>query len=138
MLHETTVGAWRTADDGSCMSPGPAHDDTRVLLADRVGPGRAALATLVSHIPRVTLVGEIGDGQELAATMLATRPDVVVVDDRLLPSAPDSGARMIVVGADDDPGFADRARRRGAIAWIPKDRADSLLPLMLRDAAPLR
>jgi hypothetical protein len=59
----------------------------------------------------------------------------VVVDDRLLSGALEPDARMIVVGADDDPGFADRAARRGAIAWIPKDRADSLLPLLLPDAA---
>ena len=41
---------------------------------------------------------------------------------------------MIVVGADDDPGYAARAERFGAIAWIPKERADSLLPPLLSDA----
>ena len=42
-------------------------------------------------------------------------PDVIVVDDRLLQSgsalAVMTGAQLIVVGVDDDPGFATRARR---------------------------
>ena len=111
------------------------HRHTRVLLADRTGFGRVALATLISTLPRVTLIGEAGSSAELAERLLADRPDVVVVDDRLLPENSNLGTRMIVVGADDDPGFADRAERHGAVAWIAKDRADSLLPLLLADAA---
>jgi hypothetical protein len=51
----------------------------------------------------------------------------------LLASAADGGMQMIVVGADDNPGYAARAERLGAIAWIPKERADSLLPVLLFD-----
>ena len=108
---------------------------TRVLLADRVGFGRVALATLIAAIPRVTLIGEAGDSAELAEMLLLDSPDVVIVDDRLLPASLDPGMPVIVVGADDDPGFADRAERHGALAWIPKERADSLLPSLLEDAA---
>jgi hypothetical protein len=37
-----------------------------------------------------------------------------------------------VIGVDDDPAFPARARRIGAEAWVPKDRADTLLPTVLR------
>jgi len=53
-----------------------------------------------------------GDARELGATMLAMGPNVVVDDDRFPPNAPAGGAPMIVVGADDDPGFRDRAEWR--------------------------
>ena len=38
-----------------------------------------------------------------------------------------TGARLIVVGVDDDPGFATRARRLGA-DWVAKERAAAVLP----------
>jgi DNA-binding NarL/FixJ family response regulator len=110
----------------------PPH--TRVLLVDRSGMSRAALATLLSEIPGVALIGELGEPELIDAVVRETGPDVVVVDDRLLHGAGDHLARMIVVGADDDPGYAARAERYGAIAWIPKERADSLLPPLLSDA----
>jgi DNA-binding NarL/FixJ family response regulator len=109
-------------------------DPTRVLLVDRAGLSRAALATLLSGIPGVVLVGEVGEPDDVDAVVRQTSPDLVIVDDRLLPDAGDHAARMIVVGADDDPGYAARAERYGAIAWIPKERADSLLPPLLSGA----
>jgi DNA-binding NarL/FixJ family response regulator len=39
--------------------------------------------------------------------------------------------RVLVVGVDDDPAFAARARDLGADAWIAKDRADDELPALL-------
>ena len=107
---------------------------TRVLLVDRSGLSRAALATLLAGIPGVALVGEVGEPDRVDAVFRETSPDVVVVDDRLLHGAGDPRTRMIVVGADDDPGYAARAECFGAIAWIPKERADSLLPPLLSDA----
>jgi DNA-binding NarL/FixJ family response regulator len=114
-----------------------AHGDTRVVLADLAGPGRDALATLLAGIPGVALIAEVGEPEALHSTIRATHPDVLVVDDRLLMSAADGATRMIVVGADDDPGFAARAGRLGALAWIPKERADSLLPVLLLDPTGL-
>jgi DNA-binding NarL/FixJ family response regulator len=107
--------------------------ETRVVLADLAGPGRDALATLLAEIPGVALVGEVGEPEALRSTISDARPDLLVVDDRLVADAAHTATRMIVVGADDDPGFAARAGRLGAIAWIPKDRADSLLPVLLFD-----
>jgi DNA-binding NarL/FixJ family response regulator len=104
-----------------------------VLLADRRGTGRAALAALLSEIPGVVLVGEVDETEALDAAVRDTQPDLILVDDRLLDGTVDGVERMIVVGVDDDPGFAQRARRLGASAWIPKERADALLPLLLSD-----
>ena len=112
----------------------PEVPPTRVLLVDRAGASRSALATLLSGLPGVALVGEVGEPQDFDSVVRQTCPDLVVVDDRLLPDAGDHGARTIVVGADDDPGYAERAERFGAIAWVPKEHADSLLPPLLSDA----
>jgi DNA-binding NarL/FixJ family response regulator len=111
------------------ISPPP----TRVLLADRRGNGRRALAGLLRSIAGVLLVGEPGDGDELRAALIETRPDVLIVDDRLVgaPAWPGAGTRVIVIGADDDPGFAARAARLGAEAWVAKDRAAEILPQLL-------
>lgn len=107
------------------------HDCTRVVLADLPGPGRTALAALIAHTPGAVLVGEVDDAEALAASVHENDAEVVVVDDRLLAGTEPGRTRMIVVGADDNPGFAIRAERLGALAWIPKERADSLLPLLL-------
>jgi DNA-binding NarL/FixJ family response regulator len=112
-----------------------AHGCKRVVLADLVGPGRAALASLLAGIPGVALVGEVGEPEALQSAIWETDPDVLVVDDRLLAGAPDGAPQMIVMGADDDPGFAARAERLGALAWIPKESADAFLPALL--AGPL-
>jgi two-component system, NarL family, invasion response regulator UvrY len=113
----------------------------KVLLADRAGFGRTALATILADTPGVTIVATVADPHLVEATVEETRPDVVVVDDRLLGderwTGRDGDARVIVVGVDDDPGFAARALRIGAEAWVPKDGAGTLLPLLLIPLEPL-
>jgi DNA-binding NarL/FixJ family response regulator len=108
---------------------------TRALLADRPGFARSALARLVAALPGVELLGEVGDPGELAAAMSETQPDVVIVDDRLVEQVCEGEGGvpfpLIVVGVDDDPGFAARAQRAGAIAWVAKDQADTALPALL-------
>lgn len=103
----------------------------KVLIADLPGPGRSALVGVIAGLPGVVVVGEAGDAESLDALVRETRPDLLIVDDRLLEVAPDAGAPLIAVGADDDPGFAARALRLGALGWIPKDLADALLPPLL-------
>jgi DNA-binding NarL/FixJ family response regulator len=46
-------------------------------------------------------------------------------------TADDLRARLVVVGVDDDPAYLARARRIGAEAWVPKELADRLLPVLL-------
>jgi hypothetical protein len=69
------------------------------------------------------------------------QPDVLVVDDRLLAETLARNGRrdveVIAIGVDDDPGFAARAQRSGAVAWVPKDRADAELPALLSAPAPV-
>jgi DNA-binding NarL/FixJ family response regulator len=113
--------------------------ETRVLLADRPGPARTALARLVAETPGVALVANVARFEDIEPAVQAWRPDVVVVDDRLLRESRwtrgQHGVRLLVVGIDDDPGFLARARRIGAEGWIPKERADTLLPLSLAPVA---
>lgn len=112
----------------------------RVLLADREGAGRSALASLLHSIAGVELVGEVASRDDLGLAVRRLRPDVVVIDDRLLNAVDHaltgsgpiaSKPRVIVVGVIDDPAFAARARRLGADAWIAKDRAADDLPAVL-------
>jgi DNA-binding NarL/FixJ family response regulator len=116
--------------------------DTTVALADKPGIARAALATLISETEGLALVAEAATLDQLRAAVRDARPDVVVVDDRLLRdaalAAADLGARLVMTGVDDDPAYPARARRIGAEAWVPKDRADLLLPGILLRAEPVK
>jgi len=92
---------------------------------------RTALATALRETPGVELVAVTEDGRALREPLVQLRPHVLVIDDRLLGRNRrlplDVGARAIVIGVDDDPGYAARARRAGAVAWVPKDRIDLLV-----------
>jgi DNA-binding NarL/FixJ family response regulator len=111
----------------------------RVVLADVAGRPRRALAGLLAGLERVLLVAEVADRDELGAALRDTRPDVLLIDDRLLRDdnhvlagvGPHAGVRVIVLGVDDDPAFSARARRLGAETWIAKDRAGDELPALL-------
>ena len=110
----------------------------RVLFADVSGAGRRAVAALLRSMPGILLVAEAGTLEELASERRANAHDVIVIDDRLL-GGPGLGPRdadvpVIVIGLDDDPSYARRARRLGATAWIAKERADELLPEALERA----
>ncbi len=105
----------------------------RVLLADREGSARRALAGLLRELDGVVLAGEVGAREDLADALRRTHADALVIDDRLLGGLGphNAGLRVLVLGVDDDPAFAARARRLGADAWIVKDRADEQLPALL-------
>jgi two-component system LytT family response regulator len=109
-----------------------------VLLADKPGFGRTALADALAATPGVELVATIDDGPALRDALARFRPDVLVIDDRLvghgLRLPPAARPRVIVIGVDDDPGYAARASRSGAVAWVPKDRVDLLLGAILESA----
>jgi DNA-binding NarL/FixJ family response regulator len=122
------------------MSAHPQHPPgtQRVLIVDRPGPGRRALAAMLAGLSRTAVVGAEDAGPGLVHEVERLRPDVVVIDDRALAqwTWPPAGprARMIVVGADDDPGYAARAARAGADAWVPKECSAELLAAALRRA----
>jgi DNA-binding NarL/FixJ family response regulator len=106
-----------------------------VLLADLPGGGHRALASLIAGTSGVELARDIYDPRRLRTAIDEARPDVVVIDDRLLGqlegASDERDFRLVVVGLDDDPGFMARARRVGAQAWILKECADALLPILL-------
>jgi DNA-binding NarL/FixJ family response regulator len=133
-MRDLTDAAGARLDDSIHMSSEAEPKPTRVLLLDRPGFGRRALAVLLEALPGVSLVAEAGDAAELEAA-LRTQPDVVIVDDRLLEQARAVQGGLpfplIVMGVDDDPGFAARAQRAGAMAWVAKDQADATLPGLL-------
>jgi DNA-binding NarL/FixJ family response regulator len=112
--------------------PGGAHP-LHVLLADPNRRARRAVAAVLGDIDGVVVVGEVDSGADIADAIRRQHVDMLVIDDGLLPqdgrapaaAAPvPSGMRLIVLGVDDNPTFAARARRLGAEAWIAKDAAD--------------
>ena len=108
--------------------------DTRVLLADEPGVSRSALARVLAATPGVELVRVMAGGRALHDAVTRLRPDVLVIDDRLLRHSHRlpcvAGLRVIVVGVDDDPAYAARAVDQGAVTWLPKERADLLIPAL--------
>jgi CheY-like chemotaxis protein len=133
-MHRSPDANSRRGDHSGEVISAARHQATRVLLVDRAGFARSTVAGLLSSISGVALVGE-SDGDELGEVLATTRPDLLVVDDRLLETVRSTGGadalRLIVVGADDDPGYAARAARAGAEAWVEKDRADAILSKLL-------
>src|SRR4051794_31461115 len=112
----------------------------RVVLADREGAARRAVSGLLGGLAGVVLADVAGDRTELAVALDRAPVDVLVIDDRLLGDAGQvlaglgldtSGVRVLVLGVDDAPAFAARARRLGAEEWIAKDRADERLSTLL-------
>jgi two-component system response regulator DesR len=105
----------------------------RVLLADREGTVRNSIEEVLRRLASVSCVSVVGSREDLASALRRTRPDVLVIDDRLLNAADQalvssgSPLRVIVVGVIDEPAFTARALRLGAEAWIAKDRADEEL-----------
>ena len=93
----------------------------RVQLIDRPGFSHDVIASLIADQPGTQLVTDA--------------PDVVVIDDRELAGTLDSldpGIPLVILGADDDPAYAARARRLGA-EWVAKDAAATVLPRILSE-----
>ena len=112
----------------------------RVLLADREGTVRDSIEDVLRRLASVSFVDVVGSRDDLARAVRRTRPDVLVIDDRLLSTVDHvlngSGPlakppRVIVVGVIDEPAYLSRAMSLGAEAWIPKDRADEELARLL-------
>jgi DNA-binding NarL/FixJ family response regulator len=104
-----------------------------VVVADVHPAARAAVAGVLEGLVGVELVGSVAAWRDIAPDL---RPDVLVIDDRLVDGIEDLLAdigplRMIVVGVDDNPAYAARAHRLGAEAWVAKDRADDELQALL-------
>jgi DNA-binding NarL/FixJ family response regulator len=103
-----------------------------VVLADPHPLARAALTFLLEEHPGLEVIPVAALPEALRAVAGRGAP-VLIVSRRLLDLGPDgmrlpgplpSHTRTIVIGLEDDPAFADDARRAGAAAYVLKDRAD--------------
>jgi DNA-binding NarL/FixJ family response regulator len=105
--------------------------DIAVVLADLPGPSRAALAGLIDTAPGLRLAAQVSTSAELDAAVIDQRPDVILLDDRLLRDgtlrASQFDPAVVITGVDDDPAYAQRARRTGAVAWVAKEQSDEML-----------
>jgi DNA-binding NarL/FixJ family response regulator len=135
----TTPGA-DSAEIHAAIPDQAGRSLVRVAIADPASSARRALAALVGGIPGAQVVAEVGGRAQLGDVLRAARPDVLLIDDRLLSGAghvlqnlgPQPEAiGVVVLGLDDHPGFAARARRLGAQAWVAKDLAAEELPALL-------
>lgn len=115
----------------------------RVLIADDHTATRADLREAVERDERFTVVAEATDGAAAVQAALRERPDLCLVDIRILGSGiaatreitarlPGTKVVMMTVSLDDDDLF--KALRAGAIGYLLKDIDPARLPHALNDA----
>ncbi|HEY3208052.1 MAG TPA: response regulator transcription factor [Gaiellaceae bacterium] len=115
----------------------------RVLIADDHPATRADMREAVEQDERFTVVAEATDGAAAVQAALRERPDLCLVDTRILGSGiaatreittrlPDTKVVMITVSLDDDDLF--NSLRAGAIGYLLKDIDPARLPHALNDA----
>jgi two-component system response regulator NreC len=115
-----------------------------VVLADDHAAMRKSLRTLLDGEADLRVVGETDSLQSVIRHVQARRPDVLVLDlglssgrslemvSELHAKAPDT--RLVVLTANDDPGFVRAALDSGAHGLVLKEMADSDLPPAVRAA----
>jgi two-component system, NarL family, response regulator NreC len=112
----------------------PAEDVLSVVVADDHAMMRRGLLQLLEGEERIALAGEAIDLESTAQVVGERRPDVLVLDLTM----PDGSAmemlselrttsprtQIVVVSAEDSPGFAQRALAAGASGFVLKELAD--------------
>jgi DNA-binding NarL/FixJ family response regulator len=115
----------------------------RVLIADEHAGTRAEMREAVEQDGRFTVVAEATDGAAAVQAALSERPDLCLVDIRMLGSGiaatreitarlPETKVVMITASLDEDDLFS--ALRAGAIGYLHKDIDPDRLPHALNDA----
>jgi DNA-binding NarL/FixJ family response regulator len=118
-----------------------------VLIADDQTAFGRALEALLATDEQIDVVGRAADGYEAVELAAELAPDVILMDismpgvdgleatRRIRDSIP--SARVLVLTGSDLPGDAVRARRAGAIAYVPKVRiASDLHDAIITAASP--
>lgn len=118
----------------------------RIVLADDHGVVRAGLRLLLDADPGFEVVAEAADVDGALRAVLGHRPDVLVLDLNMpgeqssleaLPGvaerSPDT--RTVILTMQEDPEFARRALRGGALGYVLKEAADVELVEAIRRAA---
>ncbi|HET6508109.1 MAG TPA: response regulator transcription factor [Baekduia sp.] len=121
---------------------------TAIVLADDHEMVRAGLRHVLDAHEDLSVVAEAGTLAEAVAAAASRRPDVVVLDlampghrpgetiDALPAIAHEvAPARVVVLTMQDDPEFARRALRSGAIGYVLKEAAPTELVEAVRRAA---
>jgi DNA-binding NarL/FixJ family response regulator len=123
------------------------HVPASVVVAVRHERLRAALWALLEADADVEPLAATADVGDLATLLGRVTPAAVIIDDALLK---DSGIRslsvlgaapgtaFVVVGMQDHPAYAARARALGAADYVRLDEADRLGRAVIETAAPFR
>jgi two-component system response regulator NreC len=120
--------------------------DIRIVLADDHGVVRAGLKLLLEAEEGMEVVAEAGDVDGMLRAVLGHKPDVLVLDlnmpgaETSLEALPDVRERSpatntVVLTMQEDPEYARRALRAGALGYVLKEAADAELVEAVRRAA---
>jgi len=119
---------------------------TRIVLADDHAVVRSGLRLLLDRTDGLEVVAETGDAESALRSTLGHKPDVLILDLNMpgeltsLEAIPrvaevSPGTRVVVLTMQEDPEFARRALRAGAVAYVLKEAADDELVEAVRRAA---
>jgi two-component system, NarL family, response regulator NreC len=119
---------------------------TRIVLADDHGVVRAGLRLLLDADADFEVVAEASDVEGALRAVLGHKPDVLVLDlnmpgeqsslDALSDVAERSPeTKTVILTMQEDPEYARRALRMGAVGYVLKEAADSELVEAVRRAA---
>jgi two-component system response regulator NreC len=118
----------------------------RIVLADDHGIVRAGLRLLLDADPDFDVVAEASDVDEALRAVLGHKPDVLVLDLNM-PGEQSSldavqgvsdrspATRTVILTMQEDPEYARRALRAGALGYVLKEAADVELVEAVRRAA---
>jgi two-component system response regulator NreC len=118
----------------------------RIVLADDHGIVRAGLRLLLDEHPDFEVVAEAADVPGTLRAVLGHKPDVLVLDLNMpgeqssleaLPIVAERspGTRTVILTMQEDPEYARRALRAGALGYVLKEAADTELVEAVRRAA---
>lgn len=116
----------------------PAHQRTRILLADDHPIFRAGVRRVLEQTSGLEVLAEVGDGASCVAQAAILKPDLIIADvsmphmsgfevgEWIRDNLP--GCRLIMISMHSAGGFADKAKQVGASGFVAKeDAADELL-----------
>ena len=117
-----------------------------IVLADDHGVVRAGLRLLLDADPDFEVVAEASDVDGALRAVLGYKPDVLVLDLNMpgeqssleaLPGVTERSpqTRTVILTMQEDPEYARRALRAGALGYVLKEAADSELVEAVRRAA---
>jgi len=119
---------------------------TTIVLADDHAVVRAGLRLVLDRADGFDVLAEAADAESAVRSVLGHKPDVLVLDLNMpgeltsleaIPRVADvsPGTRVVVLTMQEDPEFARRALRAGAVAYVLKEAADDELVEAVRRAA---